>query len=63
MVLAGIDTYPKGGQHQHDQEPFYSRHDNLSIGQQVHLAFDDLVTIEGLVHGIVLLQPFYSRHS
>ena len=46
MVLAGIDTSPKGGQH---QEPFYSRHSNLPICQQVHLAFDDLATIEGLL--------------
>ena len=44
MVLAGIDTSPMGGQH---QEPFYSRHNNLSICQQA--AFDDLATIEGLV--------------
>ena len=41
MVLAGIDTCPRGGQH---QEPFYSRHNN-----QVHLPFDHLATIEGLV--------------
>ena len=44
MVLAGIDTSPKGGKH---QEPFYGRHNNLSICQQV--AFDDLATIEGLL--------------
>ncbi len=46
IVLAGINTSPKGGQH---QEPFYSRHNNLSICQKVQLAFDNLATIEGLV--------------
>ena len=46
MDLLGIDTSPKGGQH---KEPFYSRHNNLSICQQVDIAFDDLATIEGLV--------------
>ncbi len=46
MDLAGIDTSPRGGQH---QEPFYSRHNNLTIWQQVYLAFDHLATIEGLV--------------
>ena len=44
MVLAGIDTSPKGGHH---QEPFYSRHNNQQV--QVPLAFDDLATIEGLL--------------